>query len=183
MRLRRIICGFALLLFLFSSDAFSQVRRPTIEGRQAELRSVRRESARKADRIEINWKLIADDFKALQVQNENLYKAAHSSEPDYGLIKTIAGQLKKCAERLKTNLALPESDATSVNPSTPSTNSALQATTKTLNEQVADFVSSPLFDSVGTVNVQQATAAHDTLERIVKLSQSIRKGAANLKNQ
>ena len=174
-----------MVLAFMSTSASAQIRRirtAPIDQRQADLRSLRRNQPEHRNRIvELDWVAIAEDFKAIQIENETLYNSAHASQLDYELIRSTAGHLKKLADRLETNLGLPAVDAESV-PKFPaiSTSEEIRSASEALNEKLAAFVSSPVFDSLDAVDVRQATEAHITLISISKLSRTIRKGAANL---
>ena len=169
---------------LLASAASAQVRQPTIESRQEKLRSVRREKKEANEPIRVDWKSIADDFRAIQEDNEKLHNAVGGTSFDYEVVRTLAGRIRKRAERLETNLALPEEESThTVTFNIPGSDTEMQQAVVMLDQLMAKFVSNPLFDVSGVVNVTQAVEAEASLLSIKTLSHAIRKGADGMKRR
>jgi hypothetical protein len=88
-------------------------------------------------------------------------------------------EIKKYSTRLKTNLALPkpqhEKARVEVN------NAPDEETLMTLRKHIYDFVTNPLFESPGVLDLEQGRKAGGDLYRVTELSESITKSGDNLK--
>lgn len=166
-------------------------RREDLSNRQAteyEIESSGREPkegpARAADRKHSQEvaEQIKHDFAGLQ-ENHNqivLFMAEKEglSHNHDSLLRAIA-TIKKCAARLRTNLALPKAQQEKVGTrdSGAGENEQLQATLITLRQHIYNFVTNPLFEKPGALDLEQGRKASLDLDRIIELSESIRKSA------
>jgi hypothetical protein len=115
---------------------------------------------------------IVEDYERIQVVNHDLAKAAEGAGAlDLGLAAESASEIRKRAERLLTNLALPELPADMERVRMPAEGEGqLRPSLVMLRRLVERFVRSPLFREVKVIDAQVATRARRDLEGIVELS-------------
>jgi hypothetical protein len=120
---------------------------------------------------------VRHDFEGLQSAYNKIVLAMASKEhPDLDSILDSVNEVKKCAARLRTNLALPkagdeeEEKARGEAGAPPVEESLLK-----LRKHIYSFVTNPLFDSTPGLNVEQAEKAARDLEMILELSEEIRR--------
>lgn len=117
---------------------------------------------------------IREDYVQLQVTNNDLAARAASSGDSLDLkaVSSAAAEIRKRAERLKENLALPEPEREEARPSEPE---GLKPTLAALDELILRFVRSPVFTSPKRVDLRHSAEAARDLERIIGLSGRVRK--------
>ena len=123
------------------------------------------------------------DFTRLQMLNRNLGRAAiGSSALDPKFVSKSVSEIKKRAERLNANLALPEPEASSEQPTTDSIASPkeLKSAVLGLVKLVFRFVDNPFFKEASVVDTQLTTKARRDLEDIIKLSERLRRDTEKL---
>lgn len=113
------------------------------------------------------------DFEGLQAAYNRIVLAMRpEGSHDLDAILDSVGEVKKCAARLRTNLALPKAkDEEARAPGAAPTEEALLL----LRKHIYSFVTNPLFEAAPVLNVEQAGKAGHDLDRILELSESIRK--------
>ncbi|MGI8835095.1 MAG: hypothetical protein ACR2H4_00455 [Pyrinomonadaceae bacterium] len=126
---------------------------------------------------------VKNDFKGLQesynqivlfmADNEGLNRRLNS------VFREVA-EIKKYSARLKANLALPKSQQKTARVET--NNAPVEELLMTLRKHIYDFVTNPLFESMGALDVEQGKKAGGDLDRIIKLSESITKTRDKPKN-
>jgi len=129
-------------------------------------------------------KRVVEDFRALQsVNNRMMADAWASSELDYRYISDMIGQISKKAARLKSNLALPESEENQ-NANAPETEIAsakdFKAELLLLDSSVMRFVTNPIFQKTNVVELKLANQASKDLETIINLSKRLKKAGSRL---
>jgi hypothetical protein len=189
--MRFIFAAAAAAALVFVSPCVSQSeaqaqRRPSIEERQAALRSVKKTYERPVDvnqEQNLRYEQSKEDFELLQVISSRLSEMVNSGTgPDYAQIGKDAAEMRKRAARLKTNLAFPEptkgekSKKSWEDVSTEEIKSAIGA----LFDLVRSFVSNPIFQQPRVLNVERSELAMLDLELIIKLSEQIQKRAEAL---
>jgi hypothetical protein len=117
-----------------------------------------------------------EDFTRLQVVNKRLGRAAIGSSPlDLKFVSKSAGEIKKYAERLNTNLALPQSDQV-IHPLAPiATPQEIKSSILRLARVVFRFVDNPFFKEASVVDTELTTKARRDLEEIIDLSEQLKK--------
>src|SRR5205807_1125107 len=108
---------------------------------------------------------IKHDFDGLQESHNQLVLFMASKEGlsrQYDSIFRAVAQIKKYSTRLKTNLALPkqqqEKARVGVN------NDQIEVSLITLRQHIYDFVTNPLFESVGVLDLEQGRKAARDLD-------------------
>lgn len=128
---------------------------------------------------------IIEDFRALQsLNNKMMADAWKDNELDYKSISDMIGQIAKKAERLKANLALPDSDKPK-GPQAPeveiSTAKDYKAELRLLDSSVMRFVTNPIFQKTNVVELKLANQASEDLEKIIDMSKWLKKAGTKLK--
>jgi len=124
------------------------------------------------------------DFSQLQVLNRNLLTVALSNaslEPKF-VSKSMA-EIKKRAERLDKNLALPEPERAAQQIETAATSSELKPSVLKLGRLIFSFVDNPFFKEASVVDTQLTTKARRDLEDIIVLSGEIRKTSEQIEKR
>lgn len=110
---------------------------------------------------------IREDFRRIQSINaEKIRPAINSSSFDYEKIAKASSEIEHRAERLKTNLALPDSGAVPEQ----QTSLLYRDQVKRLDASIWSFVSNSIFRSTGVVDVQLAEKASQDLREIINIS-------------
>jgi len=118
------------------------------------------------------------------IKNEMMRAISINNALDYRRILETAAEIKKRANRLKTNLALPEPEDNEKNQSIQKENASdseqVKASLLRLDNSIQSFVTNPLFQKP-VIDIQLAAKASCNLESIIELSTSIKKSAERLK--
>jgi hypothetical protein len=110
---------------------------------------------------------IREDFRRIQSINaEKIRPAINSSSFDYEKIAKASSEIEHRAERLRTNLALPDSGTVSGQP----VSLLYLEQVKRLDASIWSFVSNSIFRSTGVVDVQLAEKASQDLREIINIS-------------
>jgi hypothetical protein len=141
-----------------------------------------RESASRRE-PRIDFVQIREDFVRLQKINNNLVQAVITSDSiDLKLVAQSAAEIKKRADRLKLNLALPELEPGAarnkivVGPEAKHLRPALAA----LDIIILRMVRNPLFKNPKLVDARQAPQVRRDLEAIIELSAELKKRSEQL---
>jgi hypothetical protein len=136
---------------------------------------------RRASRL--NFAQIGEDYVRLQKVNNNLAQSVVTSDSiDLKLVAQSASEIKKCADRLKLNLALPELEPGAapnkivVGPEAKHLRPALAA----LDIMILRMVRNPLFKNPKLVDARQAPQVRRDLEAIIELSAELKKRSEQL---
>lgn len=126
---------------------------------------------------------IREDFRRIQVvDNEVMRAVVNNKALDYKQIAEAAGEIKKCAARLKTNLVFPEPDGDEqrqerLDPDTAGLKPSLIA----LDKLILGFVHNPIFKDAGVVDAKLGGKARRDLESIIELSDKLKKSAERMR--
>jgi hypothetical protein len=153
------------------------------EVRSATLRMISREYDGK---VKLSPQALAqarEDFMAIQVVNKNLKQAASKSGAlDLKFVSTSAADIKKHAQRLNTNLPLPEPDKSAERQKVIESTSPeeLKASALNLTKLIHGFVTNPCFKDSAVADTEQATKAKLDLKNIIELSKQLQKDSVKL---
>lgn len=140
------------------------------------------EKPRDQRRLKVVATEIQQDFEGLQAgYNRIVLTMASKKDPHDDAVLTAVAAIGKCSARLKTNLGLPRPDDKAKREVGTDTTSEKMEPLLMLRKYVYSFVTNPLFESMGVLDVRQAKKAGQDLERIIELSESIRKEEDKLK--
>ncbi len=126
---------------------------------------------------------IKEDYVQLQVVTGDLARAASQGGAlDPKFVAKSASEIRKRAERLKHNLALPEPEQAAERPSAEAGDeeARLRASVSALGKLIAGFVRNPIFREVGVVDARSAATARRDLEEIIGLSGRLKKESERL---
>lgn len=182
----RFASALPLLASLLAAAVQGQQPARTIEQlireRQSRIykRAIEDELRRPAERAEeerLALAQIKEDYERIQVVNRDLSKAAEGAgELDLKLAAESAAEIRKRAERLLNNLALPELPADMERVRMPAEGEEqLRPSLVMLRKLVERFVRSPLFREVNVIEAQVSTRTRRDLEGIIELSGRLRK--------
>jgi hypothetical protein len=120
---------------------------------------------------------VRHDFEGLQAAyNKIVLTMSPKGSHDMDSIMDSVGEVKKCAARLRTNLALPKAKDEEHKPQTDAGAAQTEESLLLLRKHIYSFVTNPLFEAAPVLNVEQAGKAARDLEIILELSESIRRG-------
>ena len=126
---------------------------------------------------------LQEDFKRIQVVNLDMVRAlSKGGTLDLEFVADSAAEIKKRAERLKENLALPAAEEKK-EPSQPEAEMTLDQLKRSmlaLGKLVYGFVKSPFFIEIDVVNEQEGLKVRRNLNEIIELSDRIKKNSKNL---
>ena len=178
------------LLLIFSSVSVAQIRplpgtRPDMPNREWALGNLRKDIRPNVpiqQQARILLATLKDDFRQLQIVNNDLMQRTFvdlRKDPQAisgKEIRSILGEIRKRAERLRTNLRLPEVEIPEAerNQATDSTHS-LSSGLMALDRLVMKFVENPIFQQPGILDTEQSTRAAEDLCRIVLFAEALRK--------
>jgi hypothetical protein len=126
---------------------------------------------------------IREDFVRLQVVNNDLAEAAAGgAQLDLKLVAKSASEIRKRAERLKLNLALPEAAEGAKPPPSPAPADPEQLRTalSRLDGIIRRFTSALHAKGVGRLDAQSSDRMRLDLEAIIGLSERVKKGSEKL---
>jgi hypothetical protein len=118
---------------------------------------------------------LKQDFKRIQVINNSLRAASVSTTADYKSISVLAMEMKKRAQRLLTNLALPQVDEKSIAQRQVPPDAQVKVLSYLIDERVVSFVSSPLFKEMSAVDIEMSIKASHDLKDIMSLCDSMKR--------
>jgi hypothetical protein len=148
--------------------------------REWSIKTLEKNGGRTPEELKLAWSQIREDFKRIQVIDNDLTKHRSSNETlDTRLVERSAAEIHKCAARLHVNLVFPNETTA---PGEKSQNDyQLNTLLSGLSGLIKRFVNNPVFGDVEVLDVQAATAAKRDLERIIELSEQIKKKAQSQK--
>lgn len=126
---------------------------------------------------------IREDFLRLQVVNNDLARAASGSgQLDLKLVSKSASEIKKRAERLRENLALPEAASVAKSPAAPelTDEEQLRAALSRLDGIVLRFANNLHAKGVRRLDADSYARLRLDLEAIVALSVRVKRGSEKL---
>jgi hypothetical protein len=157
-----------------------------VKGRSNELERVKREIEKPASETATNtapgFSQIKEDFERIQIINSDVLQVnAPQGIPRHEQIAEAAAEMERRALRLKTSLFAPKpvKQAKEKAPNPPEQES--KALLPALDQAIADFTHSPIFQNTGIADAEDIANAQKELEKIIKLSGDIKVEAARLK--
>ncbi len=191
----------AAAVLLFAACAVSAQSQPTVSAERISRERMAREAAESEDR-EMTLELIEryhrsgeereprlavaqirEDFLRLQVVNNDLARAVGGGgQLDLKLVAQSASEIKKRAERLKLNLALPEADGGEKPPAAqaPADVEQLRAALSRLDGIVLRFANGLHAKGVRRSDAVTSARLRLDLEAIIGLSERVKKGSEKL---
>ena len=194
------------LFLIFSSPAAAQLQptpriRPGISAREWDLSNLRRDlppAINVEQEARILLMTLREDFRQLQIVNNELMKRTFlpsRNNPDATTsrgpritnqeIRSSLGEIQKRAGRLRTNLRLPdvntrkEDDIREQRVAGRTMSSGLLM----LDQTVTKFVENPYFQQLKVLDAQHALRAAEDLNKILRLTDSLRKLAKEDREQ
>ncbi len=126
---------------------------------------------------------VKQDFERIQsVYNDIVIAMSASDTLDNRFVSEATTEIMKRASRLKTNLVLPAPQDTEQGAAKEAglSDDQLKPRLKKLCLHIVSFVTNPLFETSGVLDIEQSTKASRDLESIIKVSESISKTAEKL---
>jgi hypothetical protein len=162
-----------------------KIRQQDMSRRELQLRSVGSAPKEAADPKQLHALMaeVDQDFKRILVLHNEIARAISSNKVvDYRFISDATAEIRKRASRLQTILALhrPEGSEQNQRKRIEFNDAQVKDALITLCKQIKSFVTNPVIENPGTVNVQQLTRASSDLEAIIELSGSLKKTAERL---
>lgn len=136
-------------------------------------------------RAQLLTEQVKHDFEGLQAgYNKIVLAMASGGRLDPDSISDAVAEVNKCAARLQVNLALPQAKDEEGDKARGGVDAAPpEESLLTLRKHIYSFVTNPIFDSPGILDVEQAGKAGRDLDMILKLSESIRSSGGGLKGR
>ena len=162
-------------------------RAPSVRERQLIMEEMSREMGkgtppRKSEELRLSE--IAEDYRDLQqVNNKMMAAAMRAAAPDYKMIAGSAADIRRRAERLRENLALPapgEKDQKGPEPKPFEDAAGMKAALLALDRSIMSFVRSPLFKNTDVLDAEAAAKASRDLADVIERSRLAAKDAERL---
>ena len=164
---------------------------PSVRERQMMMDEMSREvgkgpAPRKSE--ELRMSEIAEDYRDLQQVNNRMMAATmRAAAPDYELITKSVADIRRRAERLRENLALPEpevkdekKDEKKAEPKSAEDAAGMKAALLALDRSIMSFVRSPLFKNTDVLDAEAAARAARDLAEVIERSRLAGKDAERL---
>ena len=125
------------------------------------------------------------DFEGLQAGYNKIVLAMSSGEPlDLDSVLDSVAEVKKCAARLRDNLALPRAKEDEAGkPRGGEADVKVEESLRLLRKHIYSFVTNPTFESPAVLNVEQAGKAGRDLDMILELSEAITRSGGRPKGR
>src|SRR4051794_28376442 len=126
---------------------------------------------------------LQDDFTHLQIINKELVLGTNGSAAmDFNFVARSATEIHKRAERLMSNLALPDPEdlPRRPKPAEISDSKQLKSSITALGWLIYRFTKNPIFKEANVIETQPAAKARRDLEEIIEISEQIRKSSEQL---
>jgi hypothetical protein len=124
-------------------------------------------------------KQISDDFRALQALNNKMMSDTWARRDlDYKYVSGMVAQIAKKAERLKSNLGLPQQNNEQKKMKGRAEISSVQdfkTELLALDRSVMSFVTNPIFQKTSVVELKMANQASRDLSTVIHLSKRLKK--------
>jgi hypothetical protein len=167
------------LLLLSVSRSQAQVPSPgDIQNRSLTLSNIRRETnvdQRASEREKLLVQLaVKDDYRKLQLINNDLMKRVFKASGNQTItekeIRSRLGEIKKLAERLRSNFGLPK-----VEGNEPANVLALKSGLLQLDQTIMSFVDNPLLRELRVYDTKLASEAARDLSDVSRLAEALRR--------
>jgi len=129
-------------------------------------------------------KQVQNDFRALQAANNKMMAEAWAQNRlDFDHISELISEINARAVRLKNNLSLPQVDQASVKDQRIAVSSVKEFRSEllTMDRSIMHFVTNPIFQNTGVIEISSATQAAQDLGQVILLSSDLKKTATRLK--
>jgi hypothetical protein len=160
---------------------------PSVRERQMMMDEMSREMGKGAQprkSEELRMTEIAEDYRDLQqVNNKMMTSAMRAAEPDYKMVAGSLADIRRRAERLRDNLALPapaEKDEKRPEPKPFEDAAGMKAALLALDRSLMSFVRSPLFKNTDVLDAEAAARAARDLADVIERSRLAAKDAERL---
>ncbi|MET0648587.1 MAG: hypothetical protein ABW208_18400 [Pyrinomonadaceae bacterium] len=162
-------------------------RAPSVRERQLMMDEMSREMGkgtppRKSEELRLSE--IAEDYRDLQQVNNKMMSATmRAPAPDYELINKSVADIRRRAERLRENLALPAPEAKDekkTEPKPAEDSAGMKAALLALDRSIMSFVRSPLFKNTDVLDAEAAARAGRDLADVIERSRLAAKDAERL---
>ena len=162
-------------------------RPPSVRERQMMMDEMAREvgkgpAPRKSE--ELRMSEIAEDYRDLQqVNNKMMASTMRAAEPDYKMVAGSLADIRRRAERLRENLALPAPGArgeAKAEPKPAADAAGMKAALLALDRSIMSFVRSPLFRNTDVLDAEAAAGASSDLADVIERSRLAAKDAERL---
>ena len=167
-----------LLPFFISESHAQQTVGADIQNRSRALFNLRRapaEDPARRDKLRLQIAL-KDDYRKLQVVNNDLMKRVFKPADNQTItskeIRSKLGEIKKLAERLRSNFGLPE-----VKAGEPVNDLVLKPGLLELDKTIMRFVDNPLLRELRVYDTELASQAAKDLNEVARLAEALRKAA------
>ena len=123
---------------------------------------------------------VSEDFQRILTRHNELVRAIAANQSlNYQFISDAMSEIKKRSTRLQSSLKLEKPESASENKRTESTIVGMETKDQMilLCKQIESFVKNPIIEKPGTVDAQALEKARNDLQRIVELSDAIKKQA------
>ena len=142
-----------------------------------------RKNPQRKQELNLAYAQIREDYRQLQIVNNDLARSLSSGSLDFKDAAKSASEIRKRAERLKENLALPGPEKPSVRSRSEEREGAEQVKSwlVALDRLVLEFVNNPVFAQPRSVDVRMSAKAGADLEQIIEVSDRIKKSSERLK--
>jgi hypothetical protein len=157
----------------------------SIRERQSSMRSAESAATRKRvqpEQAKLALAQIGEDYRHIQVINNQMLKAASNGALDYKNISETTREIARRAARLKGNLVLPAPEGTAKRWAYGHARDSAQvkAALVRLDGLIMRFIMSPFFRNRDVVDAQAGAKASGDLDEIIELSRLISEDAARL---
>jgi len=162
-------------------------RPPSIRERQIVMDEMTREAGKAPPRRseELRMTEISEDYRELQEVNNKMMSAVmRTAQPDFDLIVKSVSEIRRRAERLRQNLALPAPELEQKTaPKSVEDTPAMKRSLLALDRSIVSFVSSPLFKNTDVLDAEAATKTARDLAEVIELSGRAAKDAERLRKK
>ena len=123
---------------------------------------------------------VSEDFQRILTRHNEIVRAIAANQSlNYQFISDATAEIKKRSTRLQSSLKLQKPETTTANAKTESTLIGMETKDQMilLCKQIESFVKNPIIENPGTIDAQALEKARNDLQRIVELSDVIKKRA------
>jgi hypothetical protein len=126
---------------------------------------------------------VKQDFERIQVvYNEIVLAMSANKTLDYKFVSDSTTEIGKCARRLNANLVLPQPEEPHEHPTKPDdfNHEQMKPSLVAMLNHIVSFVTNPMFESSGVLDVNLSTRASRDLRKIIEYSDTIKESADKL---
>lgn len=125
---------------------------------------------------------IKEDFERIQIINSDVLQASPANGTiDYERISKSAAEITRRAIRLSSNLFASDPGKKSKETKSDPEGQELKSLLKLLDDSIASFTSSPMFQNTKVVTPEDSLTAQKDLEKVIKISSRIKSEADRIK--